>query len=388
MSRLTLLLIAALATTAALAAAGGGGGNRPVPSKRPPPPPASPSSSPTSGGGGGGGAAAASPAPSKLPKPDFGSLFGFNGTAVPPQLPGDVRGALEDVLKKAGKDGGSNVDVNAPPPLPGRDEVTDELRKAAKEAIRVARNNSLVDPEGRPFIRVDGPNGTYILKTFNALNHARCNITTLLDIAGHWVSLPAGERFVRGINNDSVLIVGASPHNRFGRGRRSHHVHSDIIDISITDSTTGEEIYVNSTTLIDDATVNITIVTDDTTADGEKQSCAWWDEVNGEWSTDGCTTVQQDGYLECTCNHLTSFAAVSGGGGGASTPDSSSVNVGAIVGGVVGGVALIALVVGAVFGIKSYKRTQANKALVSNQGNYKAGYPNVVVVVPSQGAIV
>ena len=40
-------------------------------------------------------------------------------------------------------------------------------------------------------------------------------------------------------------------------------------------------------------------------------TCNWYDEASNTWSPDGCVTaIEMDGSIQCTCNHLTSFAVL------------------------------------------------------------------------------
>jgi hypothetical protein len=171
MARLTLILCAVLAA----GVLAGSDSDRPRPPQPPPkrPDPSgsggqSPAGSGGAGSGGGQPPAGSGQDGSKPPKkPDFGDLFGFNRTTVPPQIPTEVKNSVEDLLRKAGQD---NDDVPRPPApgqRPSPDDVSEGLRRAAPEAIRAARNNSMVDPDGRPFVTINSPNGTIIMKTFN-----------------------------------------------------------------------------------------------------------------------------------------------------------------------------------------------------------------------------
>ena len=40
-------------------------------------------------------------------------------------------------------------------------------------------------------------------------------------------------------------------------------------------------------------------------------TCNWYDEGASTWSPEGCVTaIDFDGSIQCTCNHLTSFAVL------------------------------------------------------------------------------
>ncbi|KAN0031735.1 hypothetical protein ACTFIV_005601 [Dictyostelium citrinum] len=83
--------------------------------------------------------------------------------------------------------------------------------------------------------------------------------------------------------------------------------------------------------------------------------CGWWNTQKKEWSTDGCSTHNADGSVQCKCNHLTEFGLIEFA--------KSSQNIWIIIGPVVGGVVFAAAMVGTVVLVKRKKnKNKKNKS--------------------------
>lgn len=95
-------------------------------------------------------------------------------------------------------------------------------------------------------------------------------------------------------------------------------------------------------------------------------SCVIWDASNSNWTTEGCTTSAANSGVTCSCDKASgAFAVTSGLASRAQTGDDdngglSTAIIGVIAG--VGGVALIAVIVGSVIGVKRHRARQAGAA--------------------------
>eukprot|EP01117_Protostelium_nocturnum_P010994 TRINITY_DN3990_c0_g1_i2.p1 TRINITY_DN3990_c0_g1~~TRINITY_DN3990_c0_g1_i2.p1 ORF type:complete len:1164 (-),score=291.02 TRINITY_DN3990_c0_g1_i2:50-3487(-) len=97
--------------------------------------------------------------------------------------------------------------------------------------------------------------------------------------------------------------------------------------------------------------ISIALYSNLTQQELDSLDCLWWDEASSQWKNEGCSKKNVTNLsIQCECNHLTNFSAgvipkAIRSDSPIVSPNSSSRNVGLIVGVVIGGIFLVVVVV-------------------------------------------
>ncbi|KAK6191655.1 hypothetical protein SNE40_003287 [Patella caerulea] len=208
------------------------------------------------------------------------------------------------------------------------------IRKTIIKSFKYGDFNSYVVPASHTMkISEEFPNANYT--TGPTTNSVAVNFgTTILQQYDSWT---CGSTTCSGVGIQSIHYeTNKDPYSTSSSDKSERS--SDIIDVILLDPITGAVL-----PAVTSLAVPVTFVFPLTKPQsGKSYICKYWDTGSSSWKTDGMVTTGMDAStVTCTSNHLTSFAAFATAG----SDDSSTSNLGAIIGGTIAAIVIVAIIV-------------------------------------------